>query len=131
KAYAKDSPPVRESAAPAPVAPAVQRAAHVERAQPAPRNHALPAIEQLYSNGTLYRLEAAPPAGAAPSVPAPHYGIKVPQPSRRATRRRLDRPSVEENREIAPASPTPVSRPPRRSFTRSLLGLAQKIEHPP
>src|SRR4051812_23265649 len=80
KAYAKD-----RSASPW-AAEAVAAAQPVTSASGLPNGHA---IERLYHDGTLYRVEGARPVRARSEVPAPHLPLLPPTSPRRHVRRSM------------------------------------------
>jgi hypothetical protein len=130
KAYA--SAPVTMHPAPPPVepAPAGPSALPLE-SPPQAFSQANPMIDQLYADGTLYRLDAAAEGPVASAIPAPHF-----QPTslggRRTARRMARQAAVEAAAQTDPTSfeslSQPVPRAPqRRPHSRDVLEIARRL----
>ena len=114
KAYAKDAPAQAAASSSARPQMKVPLALRASTATPA-RAHAVQAqvIEQIYHDGTLYRVEL-PPASAPrrATVPAPHFELPPRSSPRRNVRRSMLRLLGQESEA---ATPMPIAPPIQRS----------------
>ncbi len=95
-------------------------------------------IDQLYADGTYYRLDSVAPPTASP-VPAPHFETNTPG-ARRTARRMARRAALEaasiteprtiaqpEPESVAPEAPQSPARSQRRLWTRNVLEIARRL----